>query len=79
VGRRAGGGNVVSRAIPIEQRRIKYAATINDESLSEATEPDDELHTQLLAPCLIKTPIFHINMLLPLIVICSHHFYANCF
>ena len=30
-------------AISIEQRRLKYAATINDESLPEATEPDYEL------------------------------------
>jgi type I restriction enzyme S subunit len=26
-----------------EERRLKYAATINDESLTEATEPDYEL------------------------------------
>jgi type I restriction enzyme S subunit len=30
-------------AITVEQRRLKYAATINDESLTEATEPDYEL------------------------------------
>jgi type I restriction enzyme S subunit len=30
-------------AISIEQRRLKYAATINDESLTEATETDYEL------------------------------------
>lgn len=30
-------------AISIEQRRLKYAATINDESLTEATESDYEL------------------------------------
>lgn len=30
-------------AITIEQRRLKYAATINDESLTEATRPDYEL------------------------------------
>jgi len=29
--------------ISIEQKRLKYAATINDESLTEATEPDYEL------------------------------------
>jgi type I restriction enzyme S subunit len=33
----------MSSAISIEQRRLKYAATINDESLTEATEPDYEL------------------------------------
>lgn len=33
----------MNRAIPVELRRLKYAATINDESLSEATEPDQEL------------------------------------
>lgn len=33
----------MSPAISIEQRRLKYAATINDESLTEATEPDYEL------------------------------------
>lgn len=30
-------------AIATDQRRLKYAATINDESLTEATEPDYEL------------------------------------
>jgi type I restriction enzyme, S subunit len=33
----------VSTAIATEQRRLKYAATINDESLTETTEPDYEL------------------------------------
>ena len=33
----------MNSAISIEQRRLKYAATINDESLTEATEPDYEL------------------------------------
>lgn len=38
----AGGGGM-SATIAIEQRRLKYAATINDEALSEMTEPDYEL------------------------------------
>lgn len=33
----------MSAATPTENRRLKYAATINDESLTEATEPDYEL------------------------------------
>ena len=33
----------MSLAISIEQRRLKYVATINDESLTDATEPDYEL------------------------------------
>lgn len=33
----------MNSAISIEQRRLKYAATINNESLTEATEPDYEL------------------------------------
>ncbi len=30
-------------SIPIEPRRLKYAATINDESLTDVTEPDHEI------------------------------------
>lgn len=33
----------MSTPIAIEQRRLKYAASINDESLTEATDPDYEL------------------------------------
>ncbi len=37
------GGGGVRATISIEHRRLKYAATVNDESLTEATEPDYEL------------------------------------
>jgi type I restriction enzyme S subunit len=33
----------MSAAIVVEQRRLKYAATINDESLTDATHPDFDL------------------------------------
>lgn len=32
-----------TRRVDVEKRRLKYTATINDESLTEATEPDYEL------------------------------------
>src|SRR5690554_2797633 len=34
---------VKARRIDVEKRRLKYVATINDESLAETTEPDCEL------------------------------------
>jgi len=33
----------MTTSVPIEYRRLKYAATINDESLPEKTDPDYEL------------------------------------
>ncbi len=33
----------MNAAIPIEQRRLKYVSTINNESLTDATQPDYEL------------------------------------
>ena len=41
--RKPEGAKRENKAIDIKQRRLKYAATINDESLVEATESDYEL------------------------------------